>query len=157
MEGTMFARLFPKQLDNAYRGHWLALILFGLLLVISAGIGGNSILNTHEVAIGADGIPLDSFSPTAAKEVMLEFALLGMWRLLFVLIGLVALIRYRAMIPFLFLVLLIQQIAGRALHVLHPTDGDLTSRGSVVVWVMLGMIVVGFVLSLIGRSKPADA
>jgi len=61
------------------------------------------------------------------------------------------------MIPFLFLLLLIQQIAGRVVHALHPTDGDFTAKGSIVVWVMLGVIVVGFVLSLIGRSKPADA
>ena len=154
----MLARLFPKQFDNAgYRGHWLALILFGLLMVLDAGIGTNSILNTHEVAIGADGIPLDSFSPSAAREVMLEFALLGMWRLFLVLLGVVALIRYRAMIPFLFLLLLFQQLAGRLIHVLRPTDGDFTARGSIVVWVILGMIVGGFVLSLIGRSKPADA
>lgn len=153
----MFLRLFPRQFDNAYRGHWLALILFGLLLVLDAGIGANSILNTHEVAIGADGIPLDSFSPSAAREVMLEFALLGMWRLFLVLLGLVALIRYRAMIPFLFLLLLVQQLAGRAVHVLRPTDGDFTARGSIVVWVMLGVIMTGFVLSLIGKSRAADA
>ena len=152
----MFARVFPKQFDNAYRGHWLALILFGLLLVLDAGIGANSILNTHEVAIGADGIPLDSFSPSAAREVMLEFALLGMWRLFLVLLGLVALIRYRTMIPFLFLLLLVQQVTGRVVHMLHPTDGDFTSKGSIVVWVMFGVIVTGFVLSLIGKSETAE-
>jgi len=156
MEGIMFARLFPRQFDNGYRGHWLGLILFGLLLVLDAAIGTNSILNTYSVATGADGIPLDSFSPSAAREVMLEFALLGMWRLLLVLLGLVALIRYRAMIPFLFLLLLVQQLAGRVVHALHPTGGDFTAKGTIVVWVMLGVIAAGFVLSLIGKSKAAD-
>ena len=150
----MFARLFPKQFDNTYRGHWLGLILFGLLLALDAVIGTNSILNTHSVATGADGIPLDSYSPSAAREVMLEFALLGMWRLFFVLIGLVALIRYRAMIPFLFLLLLIQQLADKAVHALHPTDADFTAKGLIIVWVMLGVIGAGFVLSLVGKSKP---
>jgi hypothetical protein len=149
----MFARLFPKQFDNAYRGHWLALILFGLLLVLDAVVGTNSILHTRSVMIGADGIPLDSFSPRAAQEAISEFALLGLWRLFFVLLGLVALIRYRAMVPFLFLLLFIQQLAGKVVHALHPTDGGVTQAGSVVVWGMLGVIVVGFVLSLIGKSE----
>jgi hypothetical protein len=153
MEGVMFARLFPKQFDNTYRGHWLALILFGLLLLLDAVIGTNSILNTRSVMTGADGIPLDSFSPQAAQEAILEFALLGLWRLFFVLLGLVALIRYRAMVPFLFLLLIVQQLAGRLVHALHSTEGGLTQAGSVVVWGMLGVIVVGFVLSLVGRSE----
>jgi hypothetical protein len=152
----MFARLFPRQFDNAYRGHWLALILFGLLLALDAVIGTNSILNTRSVMTGADGIPVDSFPPQAAQEAILEFALLGLWRLFPVLLGLIALIRYRAMIPFLFLLLLAQQLAGRAVHALHPTDGGVTQAGSVVVWGMLGVIAIGFALSLIGKPAPIN-
>lgn len=151
----MLARLFPDRFDNAYRGHWLALILFALLLLLDAVIGTNSILNTRSVMTGADGIPLDSFPPQAAQEAILEFALLGLWRLFIVLLGLVALIRYRAMVPFLFLLLLIQQLAGRVVHALHPTDGGVTQAGSVVVWGILGVIVVGFGLSLVGKSERA--
>jgi hypothetical protein len=152
----MLGRLFPRQFDNVYRGHWLALILLGLLLALDAVIGTNSILNTRTVMIGADGIPLDSFSPQAAQEAISEFALLGLWRLFFVLIGVVALIRYRAMVPFLFLLLIVQQLGGRVVHALHQTDGGVTQAGSIVVWGMLGVIVLGFVLSLIGKSRPAD-
>jgi hypothetical protein len=42
-------------------------------------------------------------------------------------------------------------------HALHPTDGDFTARGSVVVWVILGVIVSGFVLSLIGKPRAMNA
>lgn len=153
----MFARVFPRQFDNIYRGHWLALILFGLLLALDAVIGTNSILNTRTVMTGADGIPLDSFPPQAAQEAILEFALLGMWRLFFVLLGVVALIRYRAMVPFLFVLLFVQQLAGKAVHALHPTGGGVTQAGSIVVWGMLGAIVLGFVLSLVPVNSPREA
>jgi hypothetical protein len=149
----MLGRLFPKQFDNAYRGHWLALVLFGLMVLLDVMIGTNSILNTRSVAMGADGIPLDTFSSRAAQEVISEFALLGLWRLFFALLGLVALIRYRAMVPFLFLMLLVQQLAGRVVHALHPTEGGATQAGSIVIWGMLGVIVAGFALSLIGKSE----
>ena len=38
--------------------------------------------------------------------------------------GQVALIRYRAMVPFLLLMLLIVQLGGRGVHLLHPTVGE---------------------------------
>ena len=148
----MLGRLFPKQMDNTYRGHWLGMWLFVPIVLLELVIGTNSIINTRSVAMGADGIPLDSFSDAATREVIVEFALLGLWRVLFGLLGVVALIRYRAMIPLVYLLLLIQQIGGRAILMTHPTGAGTTQTGSIVVLVLLGLTLAGFVLSLLGRT-----
>jgi hypothetical protein len=148
----MLSRLFPKHIDNTYRGHWLGMWLFVPIVLLELVIGTNSIINTRSVAMGADGIPLNSFPDAAAREVIVEFAILGLWRLLFGLLGVVALFRYRAMIPFLYLLLLIQQIGGRAIVMTHPAGAGTTQAGSIVVLVLLGLVLAGFVLSLLGGT-----
>ena len=50
----MLGRLFPKQMDNTYRGHWLGMWLFVPIVLLELVIGTNSIINTRSVATGAD-------------------------------------------------------------------------------------------------------
>jgi hypothetical protein len=147
----MLTRIFPRQIDNTYRGHWLSTWLFVPIVLLELVIGTNSIINTRSVATGADGIPLDSFSDAAAREVVVEFAILGLWRLLFGLLGVVALVRYRAMIPLIYLLLIAQQIGARAILMTHPAGTGTTQVGSIVVLVLLGLTLAGFVLSLLDR------
>src|SRR5665213_1845750 len=109
----MLTRIFPKQIDNAYRGHWLAIWLMVPIVLLRLVIGFNSMVFARMVATSADGIPLDSFG-TAGAEALI--ALLGLYLLLFALLGVVVLIRYRAMIPFMYLLLLIQQQIHKRNH-----------------------------------------
>src|SRR5687767_2341732 len=100
----MLTRLFPRVADNRFEGHRAALWLLGLLIALKLVIGLNSIFNTASVASGADGIPLDSYGAAAAREVLLLFALLALGHLALTLVALAALIRWRALVPFVYLV-----------------------------------------------------
>jgi hypothetical protein len=55
----MFNQILPRQVDNTYRGYKLALWLFGLLVLMKAGISLGTIFNGYTAASSADGIPLD--------------------------------------------------------------------------------------------------
>lgn len=160
----MLSRIFPKQFDNAYRGHWLALWLFVPVMLVRAIEGVNSIVITRQVATGADAIPLASYDPPAAAAVIALFALLGLYGLLLPLLGVVALIRYRTMIPLLYLLLLLLYAGSRVILTLDP----IARAGSAVVsgipvgalfnYGLLAFTVAGFVLSLVVRNtegKPA--
>jgi hypothetical protein len=151
----MLNRIFPEKFDNAYRGHWLGLWLFVAIVAVRLAIGVNSILNTRLVATGPDAIPLASYDAGAQQAVLSLFALLGLSLVLFGLPGAVALIRYRTMIPFLYLLLLIQQLGGRVLSLMHPiaTSGA-SGAGSAIMLVLLAATVFGFFLSL--RNSPAS-
>ncbi len=151
----MFGRLFPTQLDNNFRGWRLAIWLFVPIVLLKAVIGVNSIIMTRQVASSADGIPLDSYGAAAAQAVIALFALLGMWQLILALIAFVALIRYRAMIPFLYLVLLIQMLANRALNFLHPIAPAVGAAAAPGTYLSLGILaatVLGLVLSVLDRG-----
>ena len=152
----MRARLFPKQFDNNYSGFWLALWLFVPIVVGRSIQGVESIINTRNVITGADGIPLDSFNAAAAQTVVSMFALLGLQLLVIPLQSLVVLVRYRAMIPFMFLVLLLVQIGSRALIALNPiVRSEGTPVGFYVNLVILMATLIGFALSLQSRSTPS--
>ena len=152
----MFDRLFPKQLDNSFRGYRLAIWLFVPIILLKTVIGVNSIVMTRQVASSADGIPLDSYGAAAAQAVIALFALLGLWQLILALIAFAALLRYRAMIPFLYLVLLIQMLGNRALNFLHPIAKAASSGPAPGSYLSLGLLaatVLGLLLSVLDGAK----
>lgn len=147
----MLSRIFPTQVDNDYRGSRLAIWFLVPIILLRGLIGFNSIFFARSVATSADGVPLDSFTPAAAGTVLALFALLGLFSLLLALLGVVVLVRYRAMIPFLYLFLLIQEVGNKAVLLAYPVTRSASSgmpAGSIVVFTILALTLLGFVLSL---------
>src|SRR6476469_2282989 len=110
----MFNPLFPQRVDNTYRAHKLALWLFGLIVLMKTAMSVNSIFLGHKIATSADGIPLDTFPPAAAETIVSMFAIWGLAHLMICLLCVLVLIRYRALITFMFLFLLVEHL-GRKL------------------------------------------
>lgn len=147
---TMLNRLFPRQADNRFAGLRPALWLLGLLIFLKLAMSLNSILNTESVAAGADGIPLASFGPAAAREVLLLFALLALGQLFLTLIALVILLRYRALVPFIYLVLLAEHLARRFVAQGYRAPGTaMTDVAWYVNYGLLTLLMVGLALSLV--------
>ena len=109
----MIHRLFPARIDNDYQGRKPALWLLGLLVALKLVIALNSMINTADVAQGADGFPLDRYGPDAARAVLMLFATGATAQLALGLLGMLALVRYRAMVPIAFLLFGIEFIARR--------------------------------------------
>jgi hypothetical protein len=147
---ALLDRLFPRQVDNRFDGHRAALWLLGLLVALKLIVSLNSIFNTALVAQGADGIPLDSFGPAAARQVLVLFALLALGQLMLALIALAALIRWRALVPFLYLVSLAEQLGRRLLVQAQPgARPETTAIAFYMTWGILALLALGLALSLI--------
>jgi hypothetical protein len=159
--GGMLERLFPKRVDNAFRGNPVAIWLLAVVLLIKGLMGVNSMVMTRTVAESADRIPLDRFGPEAADAVLAFFAVWGFGQLLLALVGLLVLVRWRALIPFVFLLLLVEQVGRKALFLAHPiatAGGGGVSPGLLVNLALLAMLIGGLVLSLQSRpGRDADA
>ena len=95
----MLAQLFPQRLDADYRGSRFAPWLLALVVIVKSLQSLVSIFAGHFVAMGADGIPLDTYTPAGAQTVVALFALLGIGRLPFYALCVLALARYRSAIP----------------------------------------------------------
>ena len=152
----MLSRLFPRQVDNRFEGYRASLWLLGLLVALKLVVSVNSILNTESVAAGADGIPLDSFGPAAARAVLMLFALSALADLALALVAVTALIRWRAMVPFIYLVLLGEYLAGRFIiqsYAVARSGG--VSAGYVSIAIM-ALLALGLALSLM-RARGGRA
>jgi hypothetical protein len=149
----MLERIFPRQFDNQYRGHWLGLALFVLVLALKALQGVNSIIWTRHIMASADGIPIDTFSAVAASNAIQMFALLGMYLLVIPVQSVLVLIRYRSMVPFMLLMLIVIQLGARGIHLLHPDTASSPGGGEPIgFYVNLGILavtVLAFILSIV--------
>ena len=151
----MLDRIFPERIDNAFRGLKLGYWLFIAVVLMEFAMGANSIINTRTVVTEADGIPLDRFAGGGAEAVIALFAIAGLFRVLFALLGGIAILRYRAMIPILYLLFLILHVGSKALLLAHPIErsGIATAKlGSAFVLTILGLLAAGFVLSIVAAS-----
>ncbi|MFP5329227.1 MAG: hypothetical protein ACLGHC_03695 [Alphaproteobacteria bacterium] len=148
----MIDRLLPRQLDNRYDGSRVALWLLGLVAVLKLMMGGNSLLNAAEVASKADGIPLDTFAPAAAREVVLLFEMAGLGQLVLALLGALALVRYRAMVPLVFLIFLAEHAGRRLIVFANAVEASRTlSPGFYINMGLLALMLIGLTLSLMPR------
>jgi hypothetical protein len=151
-------RIFPRQMDNNFRGHRLALWLFGLFVLIRLPIGFKSVFDSYATATTADGIPLNSYGAAAAQTVVQMFALLGLNVLVLPALGVIALIRYRAMIPMMYLMMLALALGSRAIHFAYPdvSAGGVQPIGFYVNLGLLAVLLLGFALSVTWSASPAQ-
>lgn len=157
----MLSRLLPVQADNAYRGHALALLILAPILAVKLlmglNLGGlNPWVSARQVIEQVDGVPLTSFPAAAADMVVFMYGAWGISLLVISLFGLVVLTRYRAFVPLLLCLLLLEQ-AGRevlSLGMAHSATAGITLAG-VINWGLSALLVAGLALSLFERRTVA--
>jgi hypothetical protein len=147
----MLNQIFPHQFDNNYRGHKLALWLFALLVLMKLGMSLSAIFDGYNMARSADGIPIDTFTSGGAAAVVSITALLGLSHFLLASLGVLALIRYRAIIPLMYFLLLVEYFAKKWILLVHPIVRTGTSPSTYVNLVLIALLIVGLALSL--RTK----
>ena len=152
----MIRRLLPASIDNTYRGHGLALWLFGLLVFLRTAMGVNSILKGRSILTSADGIPLDTYPPAAAQTLVSLFALLGLSNLVLCLLGILVLVRYRSMVPLMFALLLTEHLGRRLVLYLLPVERTGRPPGFYINLALLALILAGLALSLWKRGNRTE-
>jgi hypothetical protein len=149
----MFERVLPRSIDNTFTGLKPAVWLLALILLVKIAQSVSVLFGGASVISGADGIPLDTYPPPAAQTILSVWAFLGFTRLLIYLLGVLVLFRYRSLVPFMFVLLLVQD-AGRYL-VLHflPIVRAGSPPGPLVNAILTALTVVGLVLSLLPKRR----
>jgi hypothetical protein len=154
----MTSTFLPQPIDNTYRGHKLALWLFGLVLVVKIVQSLAVIFNGRVTLIAADGIPLDSYTPESAQTIVSVWALLALVRLIIFVLGLLALMRYRSAVPFMFVLLIVEYLSREVLLRFNPIARIGAPPGPIVHQIMFALTIVGLGLSLWARdNRPAMA
>ncbi|MBL8781264.1 MAG: hypothetical protein JNL06_10035 [Alphaproteobacteria bacterium] len=159
----MLSRIFPKQIDNDFRGYKLAIWLLALLLLFKTSIsvnavGWNPLMTSGEVLQRADRIPLDTFGANAADTAVLLFAVWGVTHLVLNLLGFIALVRYRTMIPLIYLLMAIDHIGRKAatdaFPILRVSDGTVSVPVNLI---LIALLLIGFGMSLTTPERREGA
>jgi hypothetical protein len=153
----MFNQLRPRVLDNRYGGHRLALWLFALIVSVRIVQSLSTIFNGHSVLISADGIPLDTYPPAAAQTVLAVWALSALYRLIVSLICALVLVRYRAAIPLMFALLVIEWLARQLVLHFIPLIRTGTPPAPVVHLLLFLLSALGLGLALWNQDNRHGA
>jgi len=159
----MFSLLFPKVIDNRYRGQWLALLFFVPVLILKLMMGFNvaglnPALDARDILIDVDGIPLDSYSVEAASHLVFFANAWGLCLFTITVFGVIALIRYRAAIPIAIFLLAIEQLGRKAMSIAESglgLDWPMSMAG-MINWGLSIALILALVLSMMRRQSAAD-
>jgi len=150
----MMSRLLPARIDNDYRGHPIALWIFVPITLITLGRSLIHILAPDGGAQSIATIPLDQMTAGGAEGIVLIFALWGLSQLLLGVLYVAVLLRYRALLPLMYLLLVVEYAARfligqwKGIMTLETPPGATAN----IVFPVLGLVML--VLSLRTRGEP---
>ena len=144
-------RIFPECIDNRYRGHKLALWLFVPITLQKLAVCLTHLFTADGGAQSITTMPLDTYPPSAAQNIIGLMARQGIEQLVFALLLLLVLLRYRAMVPLVYVLIVAHYVATKGVAQMKPLVVTGTSGANTPMLVIAIMSVTGLVLSLVGR------
>lgn len=148
-------KLLPTAVTNEYRGSRIALYAFAVLTVVTVARSLVHILAPDGGAASIATIPLADFSANGAATVVHLFALWGLSQLLLALVYIVALLRYRSLVPLLYALAAVEYGVRLVLGFAKPIELAGTAPGGVANYAMVPLLLVLLWLSLRERGRAA--
>jgi hypothetical protein len=149
----MVNALMPRAADNTYRGYKLGLWIFAVVVLLKIGIALGSLFNGPIAAAKADGIPLSTFGATGAQDFLSLDAGLGVASLMLAVMAVIVLLRYRALVPLMFTILLAEQLLRRFAYHVVPMIRVGTPSGTWINLALTLLMVLGLALSLVPATS----
>lgn len=144
----MLQRVFPTLLDNRFPGHKIALYVFYALTALTMARSQHHLFAHDGGAQSIASIPLDTYPSNAAETVVGIFGLWGLSQLIIGLIYFLAAIRYRALIPFLYVLFTLEYAMRFWVGANKTIETVGTAPGSMINLPFMIAGVVLFVLSI---------
>jgi hypothetical protein len=145
-------RILPERIDNRFRGRALALWLFVPIVLQKLAESLTHLFKADGGAQSISTMPLDTYPSSAATNVIGLMARIGVEQLLVVTLLVLAGLRYRAMIPLMYVLIVAQYFASKGISQMKPLVLAGTSGASIPHLVIAILSIIGLVLSLIGRG-----
>jgi len=147
---NLINKIFPKTADNNYQGNKIAAYVF--LIIALAGTVRSCI---HFLAPdgGAGTIAGMDLSVTGASGIIFAFSLWGSSQLLYAFIQLIVFFRYRTLVPFMYILMILETAMRMFIGHIKPVHFAHTPPGAVVNHVMIPLAGIMLILSLWHRKK----
>lgn len=150
--------IFPKTIDNEFRGYKIALYLFYVLTAVTLWRSQHHLFAADGGAQSIATIPLDTFSISGSQAVIGAFSLWGLAQLIIGFIYLIASLRYRAIIPFLYLLTTFEYlIRATYIPLFKPVPTAGTAPGAVINIPFVIFSITMLILCIVGDQKNRAA
>jgi len=147
---AIFEAILPPKIDNTLRGLKLPFYVFALYAIVSTV---RSCIHLLAPDGGAGSIAGMDLSVAGAEGIIFAFALWGSSQLLFALIQLLVVFRYRSLVPFMYLMLILEILLLELVGYMKPILFAHTPPGAIGNQVILPLAVIMLVLSLWSAIK----
>lgn len=149
--------IFPKQMDNQFKGYKIALYAFYILTAVTLWRSQHHLFAADGGAQSIASIPVDTFTQAGAQAVIGVFGLWGLSQLIIGIIYLLIALRYRAIVPLMY-VLMIVEYSFRAFYfpVAKPIPTTGTAPGAVINLLFILFSVVMLILIVVGHRKKGS-
>ena len=148
----MLSRLLPPVVDNDFRGHPAAMWLFVPLVFMKLALGTVHMLRADGGAQSVSRMPLDTYPEGAAQNIVALMARMGLEQFLLGALFLVVLLRYRALIPLMYAVMVLHFVGARLVAAMKPLAIAGASGVGNMHLLIAVLAAVGLVVSLAGRG-----
>ena len=149
----IFETLLPTKIDNVIRGTKIPFYIFAPYAIVSTV---RSCIHLLSPDGGAGTIAGMDLSVAGADGIIFAFALWGSSQLLFALIQLLAVIRYRSLIPFMWLMLALEVLLRELVGAMKPITFAHTPPGAIGNQIILPLAAVMLIWSLWSSSKNIE-
>ena len=140
--------ILPKEINNTYTGHPIALYTFYIIIFITIVRSLINILAPDGGAQSIATIPLDTYSVESANTVIFMFGLWGISQLLLGILFLVIAIRYRALIPLMYLFIFTEYSLRLILGFFKPITLTGVAPGGIGNYMFIILSIFLFMLSM---------
>jgi len=147
-------RLFPAQFDNVYRGNQLALWVFYALTAVTLWRSQHHIFAPDGGAQSIATIPLDTYTQGGAQGIVTIFALWGLAQLAMALLMLLASIRYKSMVPLMWLLIILEYGGRKLVGIYKPLETVGTAPGATAATVLPIVALAMLILALWPEKNP---
>jgi hypothetical protein len=138
-------RVFPKQLDNSFRGNRIAVIVFALITVFTLA---RSCVHIFAPDGGASSIAGINTSVEGGSNVISMFAFWGLAQLLMGLVYLAVFFRYKSLIPFMYMLIIIEYSGRVLIGMVKPLIVSHTPPGAIGDYILIPLAIVMLILCL---------
>ena len=148
----MLEKLFPRVAANEYHGAPLAGWALAAMTLVTLGRSLAHIVLPDGGAQSIATIPVDDFSANGAAALIHIFSQWGLSQLLFGVFYVIVLLRYRCLIPLMWLFILVEYAGRLLLGFAKPVELSGTAPGAVGNYVFIPLALIMLVLALRKRS-----
>jgi hypothetical protein len=147
---TIINKIFPETLNNDYKGYRLALYVFYALTIFTLWRSQHHLLAADGGAQSIASIPLDSFTNAGTAAVIGVFSLWGLSQLIISILYLIVGLRYRAMLPLMYLLMVLEYLV-RATYIplVKPIPTIGTAPGAVGNLPLIILLLVMLTLTIL--------